>query len=220
MSDTQNTATVDTASTEAAGPRVAKGALQMKQFAGQTWIQSVLFDKPMGTKVYLGTILGFVTRADAKTEIFRGSMKSSTVLKGAFELASHVTGEIFTAPVIYLPESFALQIQAAMDGAAGIKIEFDLDVYAERVEGSTVYQYVIVDQNKRNAPSPLDRLRAERAASRREVTRAIGGTPQLLLPGAVLSSPKPEPEPEAEAKAGAGAKAKGKAGAKAEGEAA
>jgi hypothetical protein len=176
-----------------------KRNISMKDFGGKTYLNKNVVAKGEGTKLLLGYIAGYVTGCDRKTNTTPdGSEQTSTVLIGQFQLQRVEDGEIISATSAYLPAAYALQIEATLKSDADIKIEFDVEVSAQyNAKSATSYEYIVRNLSARRAPSPLDRILAERK-SRMAAIQAPEKQAQIVAPVAT-PEPSAEEKPHAEA---------------------
>lgn len=192
---TSQAASVETAETLEAK---MKRSLQMKIFFTDVQKSEIALAKAKGEapekcEIAGGTIIGRIFEVKEKqSELPNGDLNTSLVAIGEFECVNYATGEVFEAPAAYLPGYYLEGAKAALErfSGDGTAIELAVEVLAVATGKAVPVAYEVRNLIPREADSPMNKLKARLAATK----KGLRGLPPPVAPLA-LDAPKAAPEP-------------------------
>lgn len=153
------------------GVRVQRVMTMNTFYPSIDWIMTEIVGKGVGTHVSVGRLYGKANATERQTNDYKGKQLQSVVVSGMFEAVTLSTGEITRCSRIYLPMSFAEQIEMALRANPGALIDVDVDIGIEATGKSIPYTFTVTSYLEGQAERALRQMRM-----RRPTRLAIGAT--------------------------------------------
>jgi hypothetical protein len=166
--------------TETKIPVLAESFFTAKMFiqsAGPTWIHDNVVSKGPGARAYVGRIEGTATEAENTEKQYEGKTILGVKITGQFHAVNLLTGEFASANVLYLPVSYARQVQQALSGSGRAEsVKLDVMVGCQATGKTPIaYRWTIAAYTEvKGQRSPVSLLPSTLPPGLREQLEAAG----------------------------------------------
>lgn len=135
-----------------------------------------------GQTVVVARIYGSATKYKTAASKFSTSdlPREDHKFYGNFEGHNLITGEVFNAPICYLPGAAPDALANAIDASEGDAVEFGIEIAVKKTkkgDGTDGYQFGVAIPKEPNAADPLAAMREKMGALPNGVTPALLAAP-------------------------------------------